>query len=218
MSKVVAISAGRTNKISEKAIEIILDKLKFDSSFFSLSNFEILTCDACNGCVKTNKCVKKDNLNKIYDEMKKSEIIIFAAPEYWDGANAKARAFWERICFSGRHNSKFPLKDKVGIIIGVSGYGDSRGVIKDISRFMKDAEINVSKKISIQGEFACFTCGCGENCNAGGIKDLYPEDTQIKKEKIPTIKNQFPHEQDKKNNKKKELLKTAEYINNLLSN
>ncbi|TYB30232.1 MAG: flavodoxin family protein [Candidatus Mcinerneyibacterium aminivorans] len=213
MNKIVAISGGRKNKISEKAIKTILSNVRSKYNFYSLSDFEILTCDACNGCVEKNKCIKDDRLNEIYANMKNCDLIIFAAPEYWDGVNAKSRAFWERICFSGRHNAYFPLKGKKGIILGVSGRGDSKHVISDLSRFMNDAQIEIMKKISIQGEFACFNCGYGENCKVGGIFELYPHNPEIKKEKIPTLTNQHPEKCDKKINKKKELIKTADYIN-----
>lgn len=217
MSKIIGISAGRKNKISDKSIKLILDNVNKETVFYSISDFEILTCDACLGCANTNICIKNDKLNIIKKKMIESEIIIFAGPEYWDGANAKTRAFWERICFSGRHNSLFPLKDKLGIIIGVSGDGNSQKVIGDISRFMEDAKINVIEKISIQGEYACFKCGYCENCEVGGVYELYPSNPKINKEKIPSIDNQHPENANWEENVRNELTKIAYSINNRLS-
>ena len=215
MKKVIGVSSGRKNKISDKSIKIILNNLNCKSKFFSISDFDILTCDACNGCVDDNLCIKNDGLNRIFKEMIDSDVIIFAGPEYWDGANAKTRAFWERVCFSGRHNSYFPLKNKLGVVLGVSGKGRSCHVIQDITRFMEDAKINIIKKISIQGEYACFSCGYGENCEAGGVYELYPNNQKISREKIPSLANQHPENCQKRSDKRKELLKIASYINNL---
>ncbi len=216
MKKIVAISAGRKNKISDKAIQVVLNNLDFKNKFYSLSDFELLTCDACNRCVSDNLCIKDDMLNKIFKDMIDSDAIIFAGPEYWDGANAKTRAFWERICFSGRHNSYFPLEDKPGVILGISGTGKSEFVIKDISRFMQDAKIDIIKKLAIQGEYACFTCGYGEDCKVGGVYELYPHEPKINKCKIPSLNNQHPQDSQAGNNIKKELIEVADYINNLL--
>mgnify|MGYP006292678855 FL=1 len=119
--------------------------------------------------------------------------------------NAKGRAFWERVCFSTRHNSNFSLEGKLGIIIGVSGNGDSNGVIKDIKTFYSDAKINIVDKVEIQGEYACFTCGYGESCTVGGLAKLYDLPMDIKEEYVPDLCNQHPEKgikEDIRNNLK----------------
>ncbi|GAB6098325.1 flavodoxin family protein [Halanaerocella petrolearia] len=190
--EVVGISAGRKGKITESAIKSVLEKSNLSHSFYSLSNFEILTCDACNGCVEDHQCVKDDKLNEIFNAMKEAKVIIFGAPEYWDGINAKARAFWERICFSSRHNCSFPLNNKLGVIIGVSGDGDSNEAIDDLLTFTNDARIDVIEQVEIQGEYACFTCGYGEQCAVGGYVELYPLNTPITNKRTPDLVNQHP--------------------------
>ena len=58
MGYILGISAGRKNKISESAVKYVLDKCEMDYDFYSLSSFDISTCDACNGCVESYRCVK----------------------------------------------------------------------------------------------------------------------------------------------------------------
>ena len=172
-SKWIGISAGRENKVTEKAVKTVLEASRIDYEFYSLSSFEILSCDGCNGCIESHQCVKNDQLNQISKAMQQADGIVFGAPEYWDGMNAKGRAFWERICFSTRHNEYFPLEGKPAVLIGVSGDGDSRGVIEDGIEFLEDARMEIIEKIGIKGEYACFTCGYGHLCQVGGLKNFY---------------------------------------------
>jgi len=106
--------------------------------------------------------------------------------------NAKGQAFWERVCFSGRHNALFPLAGKPGVVGAVDGIGDGRHVIRDAGLFFEDARISLVDTIVAQGEYACFTCGYGNRCAVGGFVELFPLGTPITKEIIPTIENQHP--------------------------
>ena len=171
--KWIGISAGRENKVTEKAVKTVLAASGENYDFYSLSSFEILSCDGCNGCVESHRCVKDDQLNKILAAMEQAQGIVFGAPEYWGGMNAKGRAFWERICFSTRHNEYFPLAAKAAVLVGVSGDGDSSGVINDGVEFLEDARLNIIEKIEIKGEYACFDCGFGHLCQVGGLKNFY---------------------------------------------
>ena len=98
----------------------------------------------------------------------------------------------ELVCFSGRHNSVFPLAGKPGVIVAVDGIGDDRHVLRDAGLFFEDARINLVDKIVAQGEYACFSCGYGNRCSVGGFVELFPLGTPITKEIIPTIENQHP--------------------------
>ncbi|AGB42026.1 NADPH-dependent FMN reductase [Halobacteroides halobius DSM 5150] len=197
---IIGISAGRKDRVTERAIKTILEASGLAYQFYSLSNFEILTCDACNSCIESHRCIKDDKLNQILKEMKEASGIIFGAPEYWEGMNAKGRAFWERVCFSTRHNKHFPLDGKLGVVIGVSGDGDSSAVITDITNFYTDARIEITTKVEIQGEYACFSCGYGDECSVGGLAEIYDLPLNIKDDKIPGLDNQHPEKISKGGN------------------
>lgn len=190
--RIVGMSAGRKGKTSEAAVSLVLASSGLESEIFSLSDLDLLTCDACNGCVDTHICVKDDGLVQIQEAMERADAIVFGAPQYWGGMCGKGRAFWERVCFSGRHNSLFPLSGTPGVIIGVSGTGTSTHVVQDIKRFFDDARIHTVDQVEVQGEFACFTCGYGDKCSVGGYAGMYPLGTPITSERTPTLCNQRP--------------------------
>ena len=215
---IVGISAGREEKVTEQAIKTVLEETNEPYEFYSLSSFEILTCDACNGCISTNRCVKDDKLNEIVETMIKADGIVFGAPEYWDGMNAKGRAFWERVAFSLRHNENYPLADKPGVIVGVSGDGDSRYVIKDIKNFFDDARINTIDQIEVRGEYACFSCGLGHICSAGGLTNFYEIPVEKSDVRTPDLCEQYPGTENKEKDVLVELKEAGQLLYDKISN
>ncbi len=196
MAEIIGISAGREHKVTESLIKAILAGTGKENEFISLSGKLIRPCEACNGCVKNNHCVLEDDFREIVEKCYQAEAIVFGAPNYWGHMNAKGHAFWERVCFSGRHNSVFPLEGKLGIIAAVAGTGDGKPVIKDIETYFDDARMHIVDEISVQGEYACFTCGHGNYCPVGGFIDMYPLGTSIKSDIVPSLTNQHPDKPD----------------------
>jgi multimeric flavodoxin WrbA len=131
-------------------------------------------------------------VNEIVDELCEASALVFAAPEYWEGVHGKARAFWERVCFSLRHNDNFPLSGMPGVAIGVSGDGTAKKVLTDIADFFADARIELVEETEIQGEYACFTCGYGDRCEVGGLAEIYDLPLDLGSEHIPDLECQHP--------------------------
>ena len=196
MAEIVGISAGRDGKVTESLVRAILEGSGRDCEFISLSGKLIRPCIACNECVKENRCTLEDDLQEVLDKCYEAEAIVFGAPNYWDHMNALGQAFWERVCFSGRHNSVFPLEGKLGVIAAVAGTGHGTPVVNDIAAYFKDARIHTVGDISVQGEDPCFTCGHGNYCPVGGLADKYPLGIAVEPELVPCLTNQYPENPD----------------------
>ncbi len=199
MKKVIGLSAGRKHKVSETVIKAVLNGMNEEAikhEVISLSGKVIRPCEACNGCVTTNCCILKDDFQPIMDRLMDADAIVFGAPTYWDRMNGKGQAFWERACFSGRHNSLFPLKNKKGFVVAVDGIGDGRYMVRDTKLYFEDARVKYSGDIAVQGEYACFTCNYGNQCEVGGFIDLFPLNPVITKEITPSPENQHPEKND----------------------
>jgi multimeric flavodoxin WrbA len=196
MTEIIGISAGRDGMVTESLVKAILKGTSEQTEFVSLSGKLIRPCEACNECVKDNRCVLDDDFRQVVERCYEASAIVFGAPNYWDHMNAKGHAFWERACFSGRHNSVFPLEGKLGVIAAVAGTGHGQPVVNDIEAYFEDARIHLVGAISIQGEFACFTCGYGNHCPVGGFVDMYPLGTAIEPDIVPSLANQHPDNLD----------------------
>ncbi|MFP4618504.1 MAG: flavodoxin family protein [Spirochaetaceae bacterium] len=178
---VIGIHSGRKGKVSEESLTYLLEHTGIEYRLIALRDVKLETCDACLGCLTTHRCVKDDGVNEIVDALTQASAVVFAAPEYWDGVHGKARAFWERVCFMGRHNESFPLRHLYGVILGISGHGDASAAIRDLSAFFEDARITIVDTVDIQGTYACFKCGFGPVCEVAGLWDIYHRDTEIEK-------------------------------------
>ncbi len=193
MSYIIGISAGRKNKVTESIVRAVLEGSGEKFELVSLSGKVIRSCEACNGCVDTNRCILKDDYPSIVEKLYQADGIVFGAPTHWDHMNSKGHAFWERTCFAGRHNTLFPLRGKMGVIVGVDGNeGKGEFVIRDVHRYYEDARIYTVGNVTAQGEYACFSCGYGDYCPVGGFMELFPLGTPITDDIIPSITNQHP--------------------------
>lgn len=200
MPLILGISAGRKGKVTDSAVRAVLDgaakESDLETSFISLAGKLIRPCEACNGCADDNRCVLKDDLQEVLDQCHEAEAIVFGAPRQWNHMNAKALAFWERACFSGRHNAVFPLAGKYGLIVAVAGSDRPEPVVEDLTVFFQDARMHLAATLPVQGEYACFTCGYGNYCAVGGFKNLFPLGTEITPKIMPSLTNQHPEKAD----------------------
>jgi multimeric flavodoxin WrbA len=74
-----------------------------------LADMKLAPCRACDGCFKTGRCVQQDDYQLLYPRLIKAERIVLAAPLFFTGVPAQAKAFIDRCqCFWAR---KYVLKD-----------------------------------------------------------------------------------------------------------
>ena len=62
-----------------------------------LSELDIQPCINCGGCDKTGCCILKDEMTPLYDKLLAADRIILAAPVYFYGIPAHAKAFVDRV-------------------------------------------------------------------------------------------------------------------------
>ncbi len=216
MADIIGIGSGRKNKVVESVVRQVLEGTGKSFEFVSLAGKLIRPCEGCNGCVKTNRCVLKDDFEPILKKVQEARGLVFGAPVYWGHMNSKALAFWERLCYSGRHNSFFPMASKPAAVVAVDGNGDGQFVFKDMKIYFEDAKINLVGEIAAQGEYGCFTCGYGNYCPVGGLIEYFPLGTEITSERIPSISNQHPENCDLEP-VKRDITKAARDLGSVLS-
>jgi len=192
LAEIIGLSFGRKNKVCETATRAVLEGTGKSVELVSLAGKLIRPCEACNGCADTNKCILKDDFEEIADKLDQAEGIVVGVPTFWGHMNGKGISFWERLCFSGRHNSLFPLASKLAAIVAVDGSGSGEYVIQDLGNYLQDARINIVGTIAVQGEHPCFSCGYGNYCPVGGLVDYFPLGTELTPERVPSLTNQFP--------------------------
>ncbi|MHA2425260.1 MAG: flavodoxin family protein [Candidatus Thorarchaeota archaeon] len=61
-----------------------------------LSTIDIRPCRACDACLKTGKCVQKDDFSELLEEMQSADVWVLGTPVYWWGPTAQFKAFLDR--------------------------------------------------------------------------------------------------------------------------
>lgn len=74
-----------------------------------LTDYAITSCKECHGCDQTGQCVILDDMQKIYPELLKSDIIILASPIFFYGVTGWAKALIDRS--QALWAKKYLLKD-----------------------------------------------------------------------------------------------------------
>jgi multimeric flavodoxin WrbA len=74
-----------------------------------LSTLTMDPCDECEACYETGRCIVQDDYQLLYPKLIKAERVVLAAPIFFMGLPAQAKAFIDRCqCFWAR---KYILED-----------------------------------------------------------------------------------------------------------
>ena len=95
------IGSPRKSGNTAWVIEKILEGAKQTGAeivLFSSSDLDIKPCRGCYGCKNNdNGCVIKDDMQKIYAELKNTDAIVFASPVYMGQMTGQAKVFMDRL-------------------------------------------------------------------------------------------------------------------------
>jgi multimeric flavodoxin WrbA len=98
------LAAHCLKAIAEEGMEIEL---------ISLAGRDIRPCIACGACSQSETCPIDDDLLPLYNQMKKADAIIIAAPVYMGSLAGLAKCFMERAGYIDRNNRRV-FTGKVG--------------------------------------------------------------------------------------------------------
>jgi len=125
---VLVLYAGpRLNKNTDKMLKIFLNNLNnnnYNINRIDLKNLSINLCDSCYYCAKYGKCIKNDDMNKIYAAIESSDIVILSSPMYFNSISSLAKimidrcqVYWSKKFVFKQNN----LKPKIGILLMTAG-------------------------------------------------------------------------------------------------
>ena len=61
-----------------------------------LSECDIAPCDACGACESSGECVHQDDMEGLFDRMRRSQVWVLGTPVYWWGPSAQLKLFVDR--------------------------------------------------------------------------------------------------------------------------
>ena len=187
--KVLGVSGSpRKGSTTDQLVQEVLKGVECETEFLPLAGKRIGPCVACLGCVKTNRCVLKDDLAEMREQIVSADAYVIGAANYFSVLNGLGHCFLERW-YQFRHREGTDVSGKLGIAVGVGG-GDPGVPAENIRKFFEYNRIECVATITAQGPASCFTCGFGETCKVGAIHMFFGPDTKITPEITPSLEKQ----------------------------
>lgn len=101
MVKILGIvGSPRISGNTETLIKTVLASAELEGAeteIIQLSDFTLEACDGCWTCLKTKVCVKKDDIEKLFEEMVKADGIVIGSPVYFATLPGQVVTFFDRI-------------------------------------------------------------------------------------------------------------------------
>lgn len=136
---ILGISGSPREAATEYLLKEALAKLEkdgFEVEFVTVRNREIAPCTHCDYCVDTGECQIEDDMQEVYELLKKSEGIIIASPIHFGSISAQIKAVIDR-CQAMIFEDVDIFKDKIGmsIVVGGDRAGGQELAIQQINTF-----------------------------------------------------------------------------------
>ena len=87
-----------------------------DVEIISVADYKVNPCIGCNACRKNEngRCFQNDDMDKIYNKLKTTDILVIASPVYFYGLSAQLKAIIDR--FHAPVRNEFRIK-KLGLLL-----------------------------------------------------------------------------------------------------
>jgi hypothetical protein len=145
-----------------------------DYKVIDLRKLNIQPCTGCVKCGTTNRCVQKDDMAPLYDEIQNADALVIGGVTYFAHPNALTRTFMERM-YPLRHRKPQTL-DMPGGAVAVGGE-EAEQTAQEIAYHMQGYfNFNMVGSVAFKSAtWPCFVCGHGLTCKFGGPSLFYGE-------------------------------------------
>ncbi len=195
--KVLGVSGSPIKESNtDRALKLALESTGLETEFIKLTDFSIAPCQACLGCVETNRCVIEDDGVLMAEKAKEADALIVAGFTPYSTLDARTKAFIERL---------YPLRHRHGYMAGKPGGAIITCAIPpgsemlppacdfgvDAVRFyMIEEGMEFMGEVRVQGNVPCIKCGRGDECNMSGIKMIHGQDATVSSVGVKTFEEQ----------------------------
>lgn len=120
---------GNSETLLEWVIRGMWDPEYVEIEKIALSDADINQCRGCNACEKLNKCVQRDGMDKLHDQIIAADCIVLSSPIFCMGLCAQVKALVDRaqVFRSRKYVLKLPVVPeerkgkRIGIFLATAG-------------------------------------------------------------------------------------------------
>ncbi len=183
--KILGVSGSPIkNSNTDRALQMALAATGHKTEFIKLSDYTVGPCDACLGCIDTNRCVIKDDGILLTEKAYKANALIIAGWTPYSSIDSRTKAFMERL---------YALRHRHGLMAGKPGAAIITSAIPPghegmppagelglgaIQSYMMEEGMNFVGGVNVTGNVPCVQCGDDGQCSVSGLKMIFgPEAT-----------------------------------------
>jgi multimeric flavodoxin WrbA len=100
--KIIGIDGSpRKDGNTEKLVRRILagaEEAGGRTEFLKLADLTINYCTGCGACRATGECVMQDDMDRVYDALQQSDVIVLGSPIYAWQVSGTTKVFMDRLC------------------------------------------------------------------------------------------------------------------------
>jgi multimeric flavodoxin WrbA len=119
---------GNTAWIVNKILEGVKEQ-EIETQSWYFSDLDIKPCQGCLGCIQNDKCVINDDMQKFYNALEQTDVLILGSPIYMGQMSAQAKIFTDRLFaqITPRFSPRFKEKNagKKLVLVFTQGNPDS---------------------------------------------------------------------------------------------
>ncbi|MBW1839148.1 MAG: NAD(P)H-dependent oxidoreductase [Deltaproteobacteria bacterium] len=173
----------------------MLDKIGKDTGLeytvIDLVKLNIRPCTGCAKCAEDNRCIQKDDMIPLYDQIVNADALVVGGVTYFAHPNALTRTFMERM-FPLRHRHPQTMgKPAAAVAVG----GDEAEQTAQEIAYHLESYFNCKMVDTLFFNSAtppCFVCGYGTTCEYGGpARWMPPEEFETFTEITPDMFQKF---------------------------
>ncbi|MFC1512859.1 flavodoxin family protein [Thermodesulfobacteriota bacterium] len=195
--KVLGVSGSPIpNSNTDRALQIVLAATAAKKTeFIKLSDHTVAPCDACLGCVETNRCIIKDDGVALAEKAFKADALVIAGFAPYSSLDSRSKTFIERL---------YPLRHRHGLMAGKPGAAiitcaippgmesmppAAENGIQAIQNYMMEEGMNFVGGVTVLGNVPCVKCGEGGQCMQSGLKMIHGSDATVESVGINTLED-----------------------------
>lgn len=184
--KVLGVSGSPiANSNTDRALRLALASTGLETEFIKLKDYAVAPCQACLGCVTTNRCVIGDDGIMLAEKAREADALIIAGFTPYSSLDARSKSFIERL-YPLRHRNGFMAGKPGGAIITCAVPAGSEMLppacdfgINAIKFYMMEEGMDFVGEVRVYGNVPCIKCGHGDECRMTGITMIYGPDATV---------------------------------------
>ncbi|MDH3394089.1 MAG: flavodoxin family protein [Desulfobulbaceae bacterium] len=195
--KVLGVSGSPIhNSNTDRALKIVLEATDAKKiEFIKLSDYNVAPCNACLGCIDSNRCVLEDDGIALAEKAYKADALIIAGYTPYSSLDSRSKTFIERL---------YPLRHRHGLMAGKPGAAvvtcaippnrpelpaACDNGIRAIQDFMTEEGMIFAGGVSVPGNVPCVKCGDSGQCQQSGLKMIHGPDATMESIGINSVED-----------------------------